>query len=309
MPAKVSVATAWLQGCAGCHMSFLDLHHQIIELLDKVDIRYSPLMDHKDIPKVDICLVEGAVANEENEEKLKILRERSRTLVALGTCACTGGISGFRNSVTLEEALSCGYIDTPTTVDGKIPCDPVLPRLNAFVQAVHQVVTVDYYIAGCPPRPEAIKEALLSVIQGEPPEEKTHNLCRGCSRTKSQMLVAGRDFLTDEVVSVHELKVIDPHKCFLEQGVLCMGPATREGCGVLCPKANMPCRGCQGPPYGVSDQGAKLTNCLSSILPAGGLMFHEDIEGLGYCFSMPVSMYPYVVRKKGADPFGKNDHH
>lgn len=309
MPAKVSVATAWLQGCAGCHISFLDLHHHIIELFDKIDLRYSPLVDNKNIPEVDICFVEGAVANEENEDRLKTLRERSRTLVALGTCACTGGITGFRNSVTRHEALAYSYLHAPTNVHGKIPSDTVLPRLNEFVQAVHQVVAVDFHLTGCPPQPDAIKEALLGIIQNEPPEEKTHNLCKGCSRTKSQMLVAGRDFLTDAVVSVHELAIIDPHKCFLEQGVLCMGPVTREGCGVLCPKANMPCRGCQGPPLGVSDQGAKLANCLSSILPAGGLMFHEDIEGLGYCFSMPVSMYPYVVQGKGADQLGKNGHH
>ena len=78
------------------------------------------------------------------------------------------------------------------------------------------------------------------------PAEKTHNLCEGCERTKDRMLKAQRDYLIDEVVSVHELETIDPDKCFLEQGVLCMGPATREGCGVQCPKANMPCRGCQG---------------------------------------------------------------
>jgi F420-non-reducing hydrogenase small subunit len=299
MPAKVRVATAWLQGCAGCHMAFLDLHHFLIDLFDLIDIQYSPLVDAKQIPEVDICLIEGAVANTENEKNLKTMRERSKILIALGTCACTGGITGFRNLTTREKALTCGYIDTPTTVNGRIPSGEAVPQLKEVVQALHQVVAVDYAIPGCPPTPQAIREAVTGLINGNPPKEKTHNLCEGCHRTKDRMLVARRDFLIDEVFSVHELEHIDPHTCFLEQGVLCMGPATREGCGVLCPKANMPCRGCQGPPHGAPEQGAKLINCLSSLLPAGGLMFHEDIQGMGYCFSMPVSIYPHLEIQKG----------
>lgn len=304
MAGKISVATAWLQGCAGCHMALLDLHHHLFELLDLIEIKYSPLVDTKEIPHVDLCLVEGAVANDENEAILKTLRERSETLVALGTCACTGGITGFRNMITPEQALTCGYIDTPTTVDGRIPSAAGVPKLNDVVKALHQVVTVDHMVPGCPPAPRAIKEAILGVIYGNSPVERTHNLCEGCERTKERMLVPSRDFLIDEVVSVHELENIDPHKCFLEQGVLCMGPATREGCGVLCPKANMPCRGCQGPPHGAPEQGAKLINCLSSLLPAGGVMFHEDIEGVGYCFSMPVSIYPHIEKEKGVGDRG-----
>lgn len=294
MSAKVRVATTWLQGCAGCHMSFLDLHQHLIELLDIIEIKYSPLVDAKQIPEVDVCLIEGAVANSENERILKQMRQRSRILVALGTCACTGGITGFRNMTTRERALTCGYLETPTTVNGKIPSGAVLPQLKEVVQALHQVVPVDYAIPGCPPTPQAIQAAVTGLIHGNPPKEKTHNLCGGCGRARDQMLVPSRDFLIDEVLSVHELEHIDPRKCFLEQGVLCMGPATREGCGVLCPKANMPCRGCQGPPHGAPEQGAKLINCLSSILPAGGLMYQEDIQGMGYCFSLPVSIYPHI---------------
>lgn len=299
MASKISVATAWLQGCAGCHMSLLDLHEDLTDLLDVIDIKYSPLVDAKVVPVVDLCIVEGAVANDHNEALLKTLREKSTTLVALGTCACSGGITGFRNVTTREQALKCAYIDTPTTVDGKIPNAEVVPELNEVVKALHQVVKVDYFIPGCPPTPDIIKSAITSILYGNPPKEKTHNLCEGCDRTKEKMLVASRDYLIDEVVSVHELETIDSERCFLEQGVLCMGPATREGCGVLCPKANMPCRGCQGPPHSAPEQGAKLINCLSSLLPAGGVMFHEDIEGVGYCFSMPVSIYPHILKEKG----------
>lgn len=291
MTDKVSLATTWLQGCSGCHMSLLDLHQHLLEIVHRVDIRYSPVMDVKKVPEVTIGLVEGAVANEENEAMLRTFREKCQVLVAFGTCACTGGISGLRNLDTRERALTCGYIETPTTVNGRVPADSALPALKPTVQALHQVVPVDYFIPGCPPLPDVIQEALEALVDGRSPQHQTRNLCGTCGRSQETMLVAQRDFLVDEVVSVHELATIDPDKCFLVQGVLCMGPITREGCGALCPAANMPCRGCQGPPQNTFEQGAKLINCLSSILPAGGLMFHEDIVGMGYCYSMPVSVF------------------
>lgn len=302
MAEKVTMATTWLQGCSGCHMSLLDLHRGLADIIELVDIKYSPIMDIKEIPHVNVGLVEGAVSNEENETVLKQFREKSDTLIAFGTCACSGGITGLRNLASREAVLQCGYVDTPTTVNGKIPSDPVLPKLKKEVQAINHVVDVDYYIPGCPPLAVNIKDALLAVVEGRKIEEKTRNLCEACGRTKEKMLVAQRDFLSDEVVSVHELDHIDDDLCFLEQGVLCMGPATREGCGALCPSANMPCRGCQGPPHGIYDQGAKLINCLSSILPAGGMMFQEDIVGVGYCHSMPVSTFSHISKQKGVVP-------
>lgn len=298
MAAKVSVATTWLQGCSGCHMSLLDLNQQLFEIMDRFDIRYSPIMDIKKVPKVTIGLVEGAVANEENEAMLETFREKSKVLVAFGTCACTGGISGLRNLGTREKALTCGYIETPTTFQGRVPTDPTLPGLKPTVQALHQVVPVDYFIPGCPPMPDVIREAFEALAENRSPQHQTRNLCGTCGRSQVSMLVAQRDFLVDEVVSVHELATIDPDKCFLEQGVMCMGSNTREGCGALCPRANMPCRGCQGPPQNTFEQGAKLINSLSSILPAGGMMFHEDIVGVGYCHSMPVSIFHGAAEKE-----------
>lgn len=298
MTGKVKVATTWLQSCSGCHIALLDLHEELLDVLKLIDIRYSPLMDIKEVPEVEIGLVEGAVANKENEEILKTFREKAKKIVALGTCACFGGIPGLRNLFRLNDVLERAYVSTESTIEGQIPSGPQITPLKEYVQPIDQVIKVDYYIPGCPPLPSAIKETLIAIVEGRTPEKKTRNLCEECNRKKDKMLVPSRDFVTDGVCSPHELERIDPDLCFLEQGVLCMGPATCEGCGARCMKGNMPCRGCMGPTPDALEQGAKVINALSSILPAGGLMFQEDIVGVGYRYSLPVSIYPHLAQQQ-----------
>jgi F420-non-reducing hydrogenase small subunit len=293
MSKKITVATTWLQSCSGCHISILDLHEELLDVLDLIDIKYSTIVDVKQIPEVDLGIVEGAVSNEDNEAMLLEFRRKSKKILALGTCACFGGIPGLRNLYGLEDILERGYITTESTVDGKIPRGKEIPKLQDYVKAIGQVIKVDYHLPGCPPIPSEIKRAILTIAKGEELEVKTKNLCEECTRKKQKMLTASRDFITDSVVSVSELERIDPNLCFLEQGVLCMGPATREGCGARCLSGNVPCRGCMGPTDGAFEQGAKMVNALSSILPAGGLMFNEDVVGVGYRYSMPVSICPH----------------
>lgn len=286
-----TVATGILEGCFGCHMSLLDLHEEILDVLGAVNIVYSPIIDTKDFDHADIGILDGAVATEDNEETARKFREKCDTLIALGTCSSYGGIPGMRNLFELQDVLTSVYGD-------KIPSSNEIPKHLPEVKSLDQVVHVDYKIPGCPPLAGDIKNALLALINGEEPVEQTRGKCAQCTRVKKELYVQQRDFVTDGVQAVMELDYIDPEKCFLEQGIVCMGPVTREGCHSKCPSnANMPCRGCWGPTPGTTEVGAKMVNSLAAILPAGALMFMEDIVGTGYRYSMAISEVPGKIRR------------
>jgi F420-non-reducing hydrogenase small subunit len=291
---KITAATGTLQGCFGCHIALLDLHEELLDLLAKVDIVRSPINDVKDVPKVDLGILDGSVSNEDNEKVAKLFRKKAGKVMALGTCACFGGVPGLRNLFRLEDVLKRAYVDTESTVDGKTPSSGEIPALSKHVRALHQVIEVDYKLPGCPPTPAKIKEAFAAILNGEAPVLPKKNLCHECTRQHKEMYVPKREFITDSVYAVMELDKIDEKMCFLEQGVLCLGPATREGCGSRCVEGNTPCRGCMGPTDNALEQGAKMVNALATILPAGGLMFLEDVVGVGYRYSLPVSIYPHL---------------
>jgi NAD-reducing hydrogenase small subunit len=166
---KKRLATVWLDGCSGCHMSFLDIDERLIELAQKVDLVYSPLVDAKEFPPdVDVTLVEGAVSSEEDLHKIKIVRERTKILVSLGDCAITANVPAMRNAFTTKSVYARAYIENVTLEPG-VP-DQVVPRLLPYARPVHEVVHVDIFVPGCPPSADTIYYALTELLEGRTPE-------------------------------------------------------------------------------------------------------------------------------------------
>lgn len=163
----LKLATVWLDGCSGCHMSFLDMDERLLELAELVDLVYSPLVDAKEFPNdVDIALVEGAVASVEDEKKIRKIRAHTRMLVAMGDCAVTGNVPAMRNSIGLEAILDRAYIENAST-QPQIPC-VVVPRLLPRARPIHEFVKVDVFLPGCPPSAETFHTALTALINGGP---------------------------------------------------------------------------------------------------------------------------------------------
>lgn len=160
---KIKLATVWLDGCSGCHMSFLDLDERLLTLAEKADLVYSPLVDHKDFPEmVDVTLVEGAVATNEDFAKIRKVRAHTKVLVSFGDCAVTSNVPGMRNPIGLAPVVEHSYGDQLPTED--------LPTLLDFVRPVHHVVDVDVIVPGCPPTADVIFFVLTELVEGRRPQ-------------------------------------------------------------------------------------------------------------------------------------------
>jgi NAD-reducing hydrogenase small subunit len=169
---KKRLATVWLDGCSGCHMSFLDLDERLIELAEKVDLVYSPLVDIKEFPAdVDIALIEGAVSSEEDLHKIQMIRKKTRTLVSLGDCSVTANVPGMRNPFGVKAVCDRAYTENVTLNPGT-PTQ-VIPKLLPYARPVHEVVNVDVFIPGCPPSADTIYYALSELLEGRQPELST----------------------------------------------------------------------------------------------------------------------------------------
>lgn len=164
---KLKLATVWLDGCSGCHMSFLDMDERLLELAELVDVVYSPLVDAKEFPEeVDIALVEGAVASVADEAKIKKVRAHSKTLIAMGDCAITTNVPGMRNPIGPEPILERAYLENATCRQ-QVPVLGV-PALLSVVKPIHEYVKVDVFLPGCPPSAETFHTALTALITGQP---------------------------------------------------------------------------------------------------------------------------------------------
>jgi NAD-reducing hydrogenase small subunit len=173
-PRRPRVATAWLGGCSGCHMSFMDLDERLIELAAKVDVVFSPVIDTKVFPEdVDATLVEGAVANEDNLELIRVIRQRTRFLVSFGECAVTGNVTAMRNPLRIAgPVIERSYLD-PADLNPRRPSEPgIVPPLLDQVLPVHAVVPVDLFLPGCPPSADLIHFVLSELVEGRTPDLK-----------------------------------------------------------------------------------------------------------------------------------------
>ena len=168
---NIRLATAWLGGCAGCHMSFLDLDEKLIDLFSIVDLVYSPIADIKEFPDgVDVTLVEGAVANVDHLELAEQISKRSKIVISFGDCAVTGNVPVLRNKLEVKDLLHQVYHEGPGLVLRGGECDKIVPALIPRVVPLHQVIPVDAYIPGCPPNPERIWAAVTALLNGQPVE-------------------------------------------------------------------------------------------------------------------------------------------
>jgi F420-non-reducing hydrogenase small subunit len=281
---KPKVAICWFAGCGGCDEAIVDLNDDILKIADAVDFVLWPVaLDFKyhhieamNDGEITLSIINGAVRNSEHEDLARLLREKSTLVMAFGACACFGGTPGLANLRGREDIMQWVYRDAPTVVNPheNVPQvnskgkghDLTLPEFYHQVFPLRAVIDVDYYLPGCPPPPDLIAEAINSIVLGPlPPKGITlaphRALCETCPRNATKPV---RLSIT-EFKRISEV-IADPEKCFLDQGILCMGPATRSGCGEACMGINIPCRGCFGPVEGVADMGSKYLSALSALI-------------------------------------------
>jgi len=316
---KLKMAVYWGAACGGCCVSVLDVHEKLFDVVAAADLVFWPIaldIKYKDVEAmpdghIDVTLFNGAIRNSENKYIAMLLRQKSKIMIAYGSCAHMGGIPGLANFSTKEELFNRVFIESESTInpekilpqpDYKVPEGELeLPIFFNDVLPLNKVVCVDYYLPGCPPQTERLLEVFMAIVSGsELPSKKSvigaydKTQCDECERKKTDNKKIKKFYRPWEIED-------DGETCFLEQGVICMGPATRGGCGVRCIKGNAPCRGCYGPPPDSPDPGAKMMSAVATMIDA-----NEDVEidkiiedivdpaGTFYRFSLPDS----IIRRK-----------
>jgi len=319
---KLKIGFYWAASCGGCEIAVLDINEKILDVVQIADIVFWPVaMDvkYKDVENMpdkymDICFFNGSVRSEEQEHMAKLLRQKSKVLVAFGSCAQEGCIPGLANLHDRKEIFNKVYLQSKSVSnsDRVVPQTRFeakegllkLPEFYDTVKTLDQTVDVDYYLPGCPPPVKLIANAVEAIAKNQLPSKGSvlaplKSVCDECPRKKDNKRIS-------KIYRVHE-KVPEPEKCLLEQGIICMGPATRSGCGAQCLTVDMPCTGCGGPCPNAPEQGSAMISALASILGLEGEQEHysqEDVEklmgqikdpiGTFYMYSLPSS----ILRRK-----------
>jgi len=311
---KLKVGMYWGASCGGCDISLLEIGAHILELVEAADIVFWPCaadFKYDDVAAypddyIDVMFYNGGIRNSEQEQIARLLRKKSKSLIAYGECAVDGGIPALANLYTKKSIFESSYHDNPS-IDNPEGIEPQpiseceygeleIPEFYERVLRVKDIVPVDYEIPGCPPLGDRVWEAIQAVTGGEVPLKNKavkvasfdKSVCDECPREKNLEKIK-------EFKRPHEVR-FEPDVCLLEQGIICMGPATRSGCGALCIKGGMPCRGCYGPSGTVEDQGTAMISAIGSLLDAtteerAKELIEQIVDpvGLFYRFSMSSS--------------------
>lgn len=283
---KLKIGMYWASSCGGCDISLLEIGDKILDLIQIADVvfwpcaadfKYETVAGYPD-GHMDICFFNGGVRNSEQEEVARLLRMKSKLLVAYGTCASDGGIPALANMNTVAEIFEAAYHSNPSidNPDGVEPRPHVetevgtleIPVFYPAVLNLGQIVRADFAIPGCPPQAEDVWEAIGALVSGAVPPHNgdsrigctNRSVCDECEREKKMTKIAA--------FRRHHMFRPEPGWCLLEQGAMCLGPATRGGCGALCPRAGMRCEGCYGPAPGATDQGSAMIGAIGGMLDA-----------------------------------------
>jgi len=310
---KLKLGFYWASSCGGCDIAMLEIGDKILDLSEKADILFWPCIadfKYEDVRAMphehfDVVFFNGSIRDNHQEEIAELLRDRSKILIAFGACAHLGGIPSLANFYTLDSMLEKAFMNGQSTVNPdrtlpqvvtEVPEGSIgLPPLHELVKPLWRVVPVDYTIPGCPPAADQIWNAITAIVGGKLPKRGRiigagdKSVCDECPLEKKEIKIKN-------IYRPFEKKP-EPDWCLLEQGFVCMGPATRSGCGARCLKANMPCRGCYGPVPGTEDQGAAMVGAIGSLLETGddeeaARLMEKVVDPAGtfYRFSMGASL-------------------
>jgi F420-non-reducing hydrogenase small subunit len=286
---KPKFAMYWAASCGGCEIAVLNIHEKILDVDANFDVVFWPVaMDakYKDVEAMEdgsilLTLFNGGIRNDENEHIAKLLRKKSKILVAFGSCACEGCIPGLANFSPVGDIVQTAFntitTDNPHQIYPRTTFDVPegelhIPKLAPTLRTLDQVVDVDYYMPGCPPESHqiaAVVDLVIKVVKGEaelPPKGVVigvgdSTVCEECPRARNVKKI-------NEFTRIQDIAPVDPNLCLLEQGIPCNGPATRSGCNSRCPNVGAQCIGCYGPAEGVLDYGARLITAFASVIDA-----------------------------------------